>query len=87
MIRDTMPEAARVRIAALAAMSGSDRLDAALEISDSVRALAEAGREARERTKSRLDQNKIEAWVRDLGLQSEWQRAREGADTGSDETP
>ena len=50
MLTDTMPEAARVRIAALAAMSGSDRLDAALELSDSVRALAEAGREARERT-------------------------------------
>lgn len=44
---DTTPGAARLRIEALAALSGADRLREALELSDAVRALSEAGRRRR----------------------------------------
>ncbi len=44
---DTSTEAAQVRIAALAKLSGEDRLLDALSLSDSVAEIAEAGRRAR----------------------------------------
>lgn len=44
---DTSTEAAQVRIAALAKLSGEDRLLEALSLSDSVAEIAEAGRRAR----------------------------------------
>lgn len=47
MSLDTSTEAARVRIAALAKLSGEDRLLEALSLSDSVAEISEAGRRAR----------------------------------------
>jgi len=48
MQNDTTPEAVQVRIAALRSISGTARLDQALELSESVRAIADAGARARE---------------------------------------
>jgi len=55
MQNDTSPEAARVRLAALRSISGVARLDQALELSDSVRAMADAGARARELAASQGD--------------------------------
>ena len=44
---DTTPEAARERLAVLRALLGATRLDQALDLSETVRALAQAGRQAR----------------------------------------
>lgn len=45
---DTAPEAARLQLDALRALSGEARLEQALELSEAVRALSEAGRRDRE---------------------------------------
>lgn len=45
---DTTQEAARERIEALRSISGIARLNQALDLSDAVRAISEAGRRARE---------------------------------------
>ena len=47
MAMDTSSEAAELRRAFLAAMSGEERLQAALELSEAVASLAEAGSRAR----------------------------------------
>ena len=49
MENDTSPEAARARIVALRSISGVARLEQALELSEAVRAISDAGRRARER--------------------------------------
>lgn len=49
MQNDTTPEAARARLAALRSLSGVVRLNQALDLSDAVRAMSEAGRRDRER--------------------------------------
>lgn len=58
MHQDTTPEAARVRLDALRSISGVARLNQALELSDAVRAMSEAGRRARELEAPVLDSNR-----------------------------
>jgi hypothetical protein len=48
MQNDTTPEAARMRLDALRSISGVARLNQALDLSDAVRAISEAGHRARE---------------------------------------
>jgi hypothetical protein len=48
MSYDTTPEAARLRLDVLRSLSGEARLEQALELSEAVRALSEAGRRDRE---------------------------------------
>lgn len=48
MENDTSSEAARARLVALRSISGVARLEQALELSDAVRAISDAGRRARE---------------------------------------
>jgi len=48
MSKDTTPEAARIRLQALRSLPGATRLEQALDLSDAVRALSQAGRRARE---------------------------------------
>ena len=47
MQKDTTPEGARLRIEALRSLPATSRLSQALDLSESVRALSEAGRAAR----------------------------------------